>query len=174
VSGCASIASQAGPQAGAAEYCTTNGGVVETRYPFYGTNSDNSIRLAGSMRVCTFTAGDTTRIFVAIDTLYADQPTLAAAAYTAQVPVVEGSPSSNPSSLYCSQLGGTDSFGGVSAAGGGWALEDGSDVVALCVFPDLSSIDSWGLTYHSNGIIRGTDLTGKFRYQGETPPRLFR
>jgi hypothetical protein len=34
----------------------------------------------------------------------------------------------------------------------------------MCVFPDLSSIDDWGLTYHSNGIIRGRDLTDLFRF----------
>ena len=36
----------------------------------------------------------------------------------------------------------------------------------MCVFPDLSSIDSWGLTYHSDGTIRGADLTDLFRYKG--------
>jgi hypothetical protein len=71
----------------------------------------------------------------------------------------------NPSSVYCTQLGGTDAFGGVSAVSGGWSLEGAADTVGLCVFPDLSVIDAWGITYHSDGTIRGADLTNLFRYQ---------
>ena len=33
-----------------------------------------------------------------------------------------------------------------------------------CIFPDLSSIDSWGLTYHAYGTIRGIDLSTVLRY----------
>lgn len=150
----------------AADHCTKSGGVVETRYPFYGTNADNSLRLAGSLPVCTFTADDGSRILVGLDTLYTDQPTLAALAYRAQTPLDTGNApaSANPSSLYCTQLGGTDSFGGVNTAGGGWALDDGADVISLCVFPDLSVIDSWGITYYSDGTVRGADLNDLFRY----------
>jgi hypothetical protein len=32
------------------------------------------------------------------------------------------------------------------------------------MFPDLSSIDSWGLAYHSVGTIRGKDLAKVLRY----------
>ena len=28
----------------------------------------------------------------------------------------------------------------------------------MCVFPDLSIIDSWGLAYHTMGTIRGANL----------------
>jgi hypothetical protein len=115
--------------------------------------------------VCTFTADDDSRITIALDTLYTDQPTLAALAYRAQTPLEPGQPSVNPSSLYCTQVGGTDTFGGISAAGGGWGLEDAADVTALCVFPDLSVIDSWGITYHVDGTIRGADLTDLLRYR---------
>ena len=77
----------------------------------------------------------------------------------------------NPASVYCSQLGGSDLFGGKNAAGGGWV--DTSDqtfkTVEACVFPDLSIIDSFGLFYHSNGTIRGIDLSTVLRY--EAPPR---
>ena len=152
----------------AATYCTQNGGAVETRYPFYGTNNPTPVQLAGSLQVCIFTAKDGSRILVALDTLYTDQPTLAASAYLAKVPMASSQPSGNPSSFYCTQLGGTDAFGGVSAAGGGWAKSDASDVIAMCIFPDLSTIDSWGLTYHSEGTIRGTDLTSLLRYK---PPK---
>jgi putative hemolysin len=123
----------------AADYCSENGGVVETRYPFYGTNNADPLQLSGSLEVCKFTAEDGSHILVGLDTLYTDQPTLAALAYRAKTPLDTGaSPvSANPSSLYCTQIGGTDTFGGISAAGGGWALADGADVISLCVFPDL-------------------------------------
>jgi putative hemolysin len=149
----------------AADYCTQNGGAVETRYPFYDTNSDNPLPLAGSLAVCTFTADDRSRITVSLDTLYTDQPTLAALAYRAKTLLEPGPPSANPSSIYCTQLGGTDSFGGINAAGGGWGLADAADAISLCIFPDLSIIDSWGLTYHSDGTIRGADLTDLLRYK---------
>jgi putative hemolysin len=149
----------------AADYCTENGGAVETRYPFYDTNSDDPLQLSGSLQVCTFTAEDSSRITVGLDTLYTDQPTLAALAYRAQTPLEPGPPSANPSSIYCTQLGGTDVFGGVSGAGGSWGLEDAADAISLCVFPDLSVIDSWGITYHSDNTIRGADLTDLFRYR---------
>jgi putative hemolysin len=167
----AAPAGQGGP---AASYCTEQGGVVQIRYPVYGTNNANPTRLAGSRQFCEFTAQDNSRISVALDTLYAEQPTLAALAYRAKQPVKPNTSGVNPSSVYCSQLGGTDLFGGVNAAGGGWVVEGkADDVLAECVFPDLSSIDSWGLTYHSNGTIRGADLTDKFRYRPTTPPAAF-
>ena len=150
----------------AADYCSENGGVVETRYPFYGTNEANPLQLSGSLQICKFTADDGSSILVSVDTLYTDQPTLAALAYRAKEPLDTGNApaSANPSSLYCTQLGGTDSFGGVNTAGGGWALEGASDVISLCVFPDLSVIDSWGITYYSDGTVRGADLNDLFRY----------
>lgn len=163
-----------GDAAAAAMYCTQSGGVVETRYPYYGTNQSNALRLSGSRDFCVFTAADGSKIWIATDTLYTDQPTLAAIAYQARPPL-KGSPSSgvNPSSVYCSQLGGTDLFGGVNAAGGGWATVAGGDAIAMCVFPDLSIIDSWGLTYHSNGTIRGADLSQLLRYKPPAAPAVF-
>jgi putative hemolysin len=153
-------------QSAEAAYCTQNGGEVETRFPYYGTNNANPLRLAGSMEVCVFTdSRDGSQIMVATDTLYTDQPTLAATSYLSGPPLEPGQPSVNPSSLYCTQLGGSDLFGGVNAAGGGWGKAGAVDVISMCVFPDLSSIDSWGLTYHSDGTIRGADLTDLLRYQ---------
>jgi hypothetical protein len=120
------------------------------------------------MQVCVFTNNeDRTRILVSADTLHTDQPTLAATAYLAAPAMQAGPPSGNPSSSYCTQLGGSDAFGGNNASGGGWGRAGAVDVISLCVFPDLSSIDSWGLTYHSDGTIRGADLTELFRYQPE-------
>jgi hypothetical protein len=43
----------------------------------------------------------------------------------------------------------------------------------MCVFPDMSTIDSWGLTFRSDGVIRGADLTELLRYQPEEQERLF-
>jgi putative hemolysin len=155
----------------AGNYCMQVGGAVRLRYPAYGTNGPDPLPLAGERRFCEFTADDDSSIAVALGTLYTTAPTLAALAYRSPPPLQPGPPSANPSSRYCSQLGGTDEFGGVSAAGGGWVLEmpetDGAppDVVAMCVFPDLSSIDSWGLTYHAGGVVRGADLDPLLRYQ---------
>lgn len=76
-----------------------------------------------------------------------------------------GQGNGNPASFYCTQLGGSDSFGGVSAAGGGWVKFGSIDeVLEACIFPDDSTIDSWGLLYHSVGTIRGTDLSKVLRY----------
>jgi putative hemolysin len=156
---------------GAALYCAQSGGSVRTRYPVYGTNGPTPLRLAGERRFCEFEAPDASRIAVALDTLYATEPSLAALAYLTPPPLGTIPPGVNPSSVYCSQLGGTDEFGGVSAAGGGWELRtpEGAppapaDEIAMCVFPDLSSIDSWGLTYHAGGTVRGADLAPILRY----------
>jgi hypothetical protein len=148
-----------------ASYCTDKGGVVQTRIPEYGTNGGTPLVLAGSQDFCQFTsAKDGSQINVLLSTLNAKQPSLAALAYYAQVAL--GSCNGNPGSCYCSQLGGTDLFGGVNAAGGGWVLNtDSTDVLEACIFPDMSSIDSWGLAYHSAGIIRGKDLSKALRYK---------
>jgi hypothetical protein len=146
-------------QAGA--YCAKNGGSVETRYPFYDTNSPNPLQLEGSMAICTFRASDQSRISVDLDTLYTDQPTLAALAYLTMSPT-EGVTVPRD---YCSKLGGSDRFGRVTDVGGGWGLRGAADIVALCVFPDLSAIDSQSLTDHASGFIRGKDLTPLLGYK---------
>ncbi|MEO6990531.1 MAG: hypothetical protein ABI346_04885, partial [Candidatus Baltobacteraceae bacterium] len=95
------------------------------------------------------------------------QPTLAALAYYAEPAM--GSCQGNPASCYCSLLGGSDQFGGTTGAGGGWYLKGAIDeTLEACIFPDMSSIDSWGLAYHSAGIIRGKNLANVLRYKG--PP----
>jgi hypothetical protein len=148
----------------AAAYCEQTGGVVETRIPFYGTNNPNPLRLAGSRRFCQYTAPDSSRIHVLLTTLYARQPTLAALAYYARVPL--GTCNGNPASCYCTLLGGSDQFGGTSLAGGGWVLPGSIDeTLEACIFPDMSSIDSWGLAYHSAKIIRGRNLATVLRFK---------
>ncbi|MBE2219943.1 MAG: hypothetical protein IAF02_00295 [Anaerolineae bacterium] len=152
----------------AAAYCEEQGGVVQTRYPAYGTNTPASmVRLAGTHDFCKFTADDGSRIYIGLDTLYTDQPTLAALAYLNPPEPNENESLVNPASLYCTQLGGSDLFGGVNAAGGAWVLDDDPDDAFLeaCIFPDLSTIDSWGILYHQGGGIRGTDLGAVMRFQ---------
>lgn len=150
----------------AEEYCVKKGGVVQTRIPEYGTNGGNPLILAGHKEFCQFTKDkDGSQINVLIKTLETPEPTLAALAYYAQVQLGSGC-NGNPASCYCTQLGGSDLFGGINAAGGGWVLStDPNDVLEACIFPDMSSIDSWGLAYHSVGTIRGKDLAKVLRYK---------
>ena len=169
----------------AAKYCTDKGGTVTTRYPTYNTNAPQTqwLRLAGSRDFCAFlsqpdSSGFQSHIEIALDTLYTDQPTLAVLAYLEPValPPFTGA---NPATLYCQKLGGTDIWGGENnAAGGGW-VTDAPDsatnfqVVGMCMFPDGSAIDSWGLTYKANGVVRGTDLSKVVRYQPSQLPNVF-
>jgi putative hemolysin len=104
-----------------------------------------------------------------LSTLYTTQPSLAVLAYLAkQAP--SGSCGGNPASCYCAQLGGSDQFGNRSDLnGGGWYKKNAIDqTLQACIFPDMSSIDSWGLAYHSQGIIRGINLKKVLRYKGPT------
>lgn len=145
-------------------YCGQSGGTPVRRIPVYGTNGSNPLPLAGARMFCAFKASDGSRIHVLVDTLYTQEPTLAALAYYAQIPANSGC-QGNPASCYCTQLGGSDLFGGVNAAGGGWVNEQTIDqTLEACIFPDMSSIDSWGLFYYSAGIIRGKDLSTVLRY----------
>lgn len=150
----------------AGAYCTQTGGVVETLSPVYGTNGPSSswLWLAGYSNFCQYTARDGSRIHVLLKTLTSTRPTLAALAYYSETPYAGGNGA--PGSFYCSQLGGTDLFGGVTAAGGGWVGGTGPDyILDSCIFPDLSSIDSYGLFYHSAAIIRGIDLAKVLKYK---------
>ncbi len=162
------VDSQADPDVSkAAAYCVSHGGEVDVRAPYFNTNDDPSswFRLSGSRNFCKFTASDGSRIHVLLSTLYTDKPTLAALAYYAEVPL-NGGCNGNPASCYCSQLGGTDLFGGINANGGGWVQKSDpiDTVLEACIFPDMSTIDSWGLTYHSAGIIRGKNLAKVLKY----------
>ena len=157
-------AANAAKEPDAAAYCTKKGGVIQTRVPAYDTNGGNTLILAGQRQFCQFTSKkDGSQISVLLSTLYTKKPSLAALAYYAQVQM--GTCNGNPASCYCTLLGGSDLFGGATGAGGGWVLKtDYNDVLEACIFPDMSSIDSWGLAYHSTGIIRGKDLAKVLRY----------
>ena len=147
-------------------YCTSTGGLVEVRHAVYGTNNavQNWLPLAGVEGFCQYTAAvDGSRIHVTLEALYTTKPTLAALAYYAQVPW-NGQGQGNPASYYCTQIGGAE-IGATDLAGGAWVTTGGiDDLLEACIFPDNSSIDSWGLLYHSVGTIRGTDLSTVLKY----------
>lgn len=147
-------------------YCTQTRGNVYWRRATYGTNGPrpDQLQLAGVKPFCQYTsAADGSRIHVLLETLVTEQPTLAALAYYSMT--ASGSCEGNPASCYCTLLGGSDSFGGINAAGGGWVNITSTDqTLEACIFPDESSIDSFGLFYHSAGIIRGIDLSTVLRY----------
>lgn len=154
--------------ADASAYCVKKGGEVDIRKPYFNTNADPSqwLPLSGARAFCKFTsAKDGSRIHVLLSTLYSTKPSLAALAYYAKVPL-GGNCNGNPASCYCSQLGGSDLFGGVNLNGGGWVqMSDPVDTaLEACIFPDMSTIDSWGLAYHQANIIRGKNLKGVLRY----------
>jgi putative hemolysin len=153
------------PAGSAQDYCTSTGGALETRVPAYGTNGPPAswLKLAGRQDFCRYTASDQSHIHLNLETLFTPQPSLAALAYYSLTPPIPGQ--GNPASVYCTQLGGSDLFGGINAAGGGWvALGTIDEVLEACIFPDNSTIDSWGLFYHSASIIRGIDLSTVLKY----------
>ena len=153
------------------DYCTSTGGAVETRVPVYGTNNSQQdwLKLAGRQDFCRYTAADDSNIHLNLETLFTPLPTLAALAYYAET-AWNGQGEGNPASLYCTQLGGSDLFGGINAAGGGWVeLKTVDEVLEACIFPDNSTIDSWGLFYNSDGIIRGIDLSTVLQYPNPYP-----
>ncbi len=148
-------------------YCRSTHGVVQTRIPAYGTNNPNPLYLNYPRKFCEYNSATKpeNHIWVSLSTLVSTQPTLAALAYYAQTKFISKGCNGGPGSCYCAQLGGTDAFGGITVAGGGWVLRSNTtDVLDSCTFPDLSMIDSYGLFYHSAGIIRGQDLNGLLEY----------
>jgi putative hemolysin len=172
------------PNPDAAAYCEAQGGQVLLRTFFYGTNGNRSqwLQLGTPAHFCEFdaqpetTADADSRIAVGLETLYSEEPTLAALAYLEPPPMGEVPAGVNPAPVYCSQLGGSSSpTGPDNTAGGGWVneAEPVFVVMAVCVFPDGSMMDEWGLTYHSDGAIRGADLSSILRYQPETVPDVF-
>ena len=172
----ASTATAPNAAKGAAAYCRAEGGSVQYRTPAYGTNNPTVITLAGKVGFCRFVSkADKSRVYVQLGTLFTKRPTLATLAYLEKPEAASGTPNANPASVYCSHIGGTDAFGGINAAGGGWVLKSdtANPTLQACMFPDGSMIDSWGLAYHSNNVIRGIDLTKIFRYQSTSLPGVF-
>src|SRR5579862_332106 len=89
------------PDGAAGAYCKSTGGKVENRVPEYGQNSSGNLILSGSHKFCDYSSGGSypSHIYIFIDTLYTTQPSLAALAYYAQVPL--GQCNGNPASCYC-------------------------------------------------------------------------
>ncbi len=161
----------------AAEYCESGGGTMETRRPYWGTNLDQSpwVQLPGSIDLCRFEASDESRIYIDATSLAADSASLAASAYLAKLPMPSETNGGNPAAVMCqTTVGGTSSWG-TSANGGGWVnLDDPTfTVVDLCVFPDGSAIDEWGIAYYSGDTVRGADLATKFSFDSDSIPPMF-
>jgi putative hemolysin len=158
-------------------YCASQGGKVQVRTPAAGTNSPPLIRLAGPVAFCRFTGtqgGGTSSISVDLRTLTTRAPTLAALAYLVKPAAGRIPGNVNPASIYCSRLGGSDQFGGQGLAGGGWIVgRSAATALQACVFADGSIIDSFGILYHSQGIVRGADLTTRLRYRPQRLPDVF-
>ena len=148
------------------DYCTATGGSVQIRTPEFGTNGGTPLVLAHHAEFCDYLSKDgSTHIDVLLPTLVTVKPSLAALAYYAKQHVDLSKCQCGPGSCYCSDVGGTDEFGGINLAGGGWVLTtDVNDVLDVCVFPDLSAIDAYGLFYHAYGIIRGQNLEHRLRF----------
>ncbi|TGB13593.1 hypothetical protein [Streptomyces sp. MZ04] len=146
-------------------WCEEQGGDAQKQVPYYTKTGTQIVQLGGEREMCVFTGKDGTKITIAADTLAADKPTLAALAYIHK-PADPGGYPGNPSIGYCKAINGTAMYGPKATDGGGWAPEGetkAENVIAGCMFGDGSVIDAWGLKYHSGGVIRGADLTKKFR-----------
>ena len=145
-------------------------GTVVERYPATMASSDKPVAWARRCSTVSSPAAKapirpTRTLSVALTTLASAEPTMAATAYLTKPAMPESGGSANPASVYCADLGGAE-LGGVLAPDGGWVKsDDKSDVAEMCVFPDLSVIDSWGLAYHTMGTIRGANLESAFRWQ---------
>jgi hypothetical protein len=163
-------------------YCTAKGGKLVPRVATWNTNGDPStwLRLAGHRTFCEFESGSgdqTTRISVDLTTLSSPEPTLASIAYLSAIrttsPPVVGQ---NPAIWSCANdFDGSAAFGD-TAGGGGWVDVTQPVFVIMdeCVFADGSAIDAFGLWYHANEIIRGTDLEPLFAYQpGDRLPAVY-
>jgi len=157
----------------AADWCASHQGTIVERYPASNASSDAPVAMGEAVRFCEFSGGEgadpaDSRISVRLSTLASDKPSMAATAYLTKPEMAENGGSANPASVYCADLGGVE-MGGQLAPDGGWINgADAKDVAELCVFPDLSIIDSWGLAYHTMGTIRGEDLEPLFRWKPES------
>jgi hypothetical protein len=162
----------------AGDYCLLTQGILIERYPFVGTDIGEPLQLQGSRWFCEYTGSaeaepPSSRISVSLSTLYSESPTLASLAYLTRPPIPADVQAPDLATGYCSYLGGSSEFGGEANSGGGWASDPSNPeatVIGICLFPDGSAIDDWGLAYNAQGIIRGADLTPLFRYRPDPVP----
>ena len=91
--------------------------------------------------ICEYASKDgNTHIDVLLSTLVTTKPSLAALAYYAKVKVNLRKCRGGPGSCYCSDVGGTDEFGGVKSLGRGLGVEHGQHERARCLrLPGLVS-----------------------------------
>lgn len=164
----AAVAAPQGADAAAAAYCRKTGGTVQTRAAWYSTSSGVQAPLGATGVFCHYVAKDRSTIDILASTLYSTKPTLAALAYYAETKLNKTCQKylADPAVCYCrQQLVGSDFY----LAGGSWVLAgqrpNPSNRTPFCVFSDFSVIDSWGLAYHSAGIVRGIDLSKVLRYK---------
>lgn len=144
--------------------CTKEGGKVQD-YVLYNGKAPEGIPMARPMQVCSFpnkAAGTNNAFIVSLDTLASTKPTLAVLAFQARIPpmpATSGS-STNPSNLYCNQLGGTTAVDSpviylpIPSAKLDWwtkkpdgSWKRGDD---FCTFPDGSAMSPWTLYMHAN------------------------
>ena len=177
------VPSSGGPSAGLStaqqeQYCVGKGGEPQTREAYWGTNGDENswVPLAGSTTMCRFQADDEakSRIYVDLTTLSSPsrpwQPLPTCRRCRCRPPPVV--PTRRPATAARNWAGPPPSAASAPRVAGGSPSDPDDVVVALCVFPDLSFIDEWGLAYHSDGTVRGTDLATVMAYQpsGPLPP----
>lgn len=152
----------------ASNYCRKTGGKVQVRNAWYTNSAGAQVRLNGTATFCHYRAKDKSTVDLDVKTLYSTKPTLAALAYYAELKISKQCHKylADPAVCYCRQeLFGADFF----TTGGSWVVAgqrpNGNNRTPFCVFSDFSVIDSWGLTYHSAGIVRGMDLSKVLRYK---------
>ncbi|MFD8396209.1 hypothetical protein ACFV2N_45245 [Streptomyces sp. NPDC059680] len=156
------------------DYCTKQGGMYDTFVPLA-----EGQEMGGSEGLCVFwDTAHKTKISVTAEALNADKPTLAELAYNHPPkpnPRPVGVAMGNPGDAYCYQLGGTLNFNGPV---GYWVIKGQEhspkfeNTTDLCVFADMSAMDSWGLLYHAGGVVRGQDLTHKWRASRRCEPEV--
>jgi putative hemolysin len=157
-------------------WCGEAGGTIVMRTAALTPDADPPGVLGEPEPFCEFTGGagadEGSMISVLAESLSSTQPTMAAMAYLQGKPMPAIDPPANatpgamtgipnPASIYCQQAGGVE---------GAWvALDMAADApfrnVSMCVFPDRSAIESWGIAYHAMGSVRGADLTNAFAWK---------
>jgi len=140
-----------------AAYCKATGGRLGVRSAYSSPSKPKE-----DVQLCEYRAPDGSRIYLSLETLTQTKPTQAVLAYYAQTPWNQQG-HGVPAAHYCLQLGGR----GMSATDPAVDINNpkGEDAtIEMCVFPDNSMIDSWGLMYHSDNIVRGIDLSTVLKY----------
>ena len=129
-------------------------GTVQVREAMFGTNDDPStwMDLGRSVELCRFTDEGGNSIFVDTLTLASPGPTLASVAYLSKSRCPDTIPTrATRPTAYCAEAGRVVRVSArVPRAVAGWTPRSGCRRRRdMCVFPDGSMIDEWGLAYHS-------------------------